>query len=88
MGLTGLDGDGRADLVVAASGSDTVGSVAYLLRGTAGGPSTAGVTRLSGDTFDDTEGPVLLMGGGAVAHLALSALSAVRCRTRTDLDGS
>ncbi|MFE9706819.1 hypothetical protein [Streptomyces sp. NPDC005930] len=36
--------------------------------GTADGPSTEGVTRLSGDAFDDTEGLGLLMGGGEVAH--------------------
>ncbi|MFJ6074368.1 FG-GAP repeat protein [Streptomyces sp. NPDC093065] len=68
VGLTDLDGDGRADLVVTAPGSDTVDGVAYVLRGTADGPSTAGVTRLSGDTFDDTEGLGLLMGGGEIAH--------------------
>ncbi|MFF9493908.1 FG-GAP-like repeat-containing protein [Streptomyces flaveolus] len=68
VGLTDLDGDGRADLVVAAPGSDTVDGVAYLLPGTAGGPSAEGVTRLSGDSFDDTEGLGLLMGGGGVAH--------------------
>ncbi|MFG3157593.1 VCBS repeat-containing protein [Streptomyces sp. NPDC048219] len=68
VGLTDLDGDGRADLVVTAPGSDTVDGVAYLLRGTADGPSTEGVTRLSGDVFDDTEGLGLLMGGGEVAH--------------------
>ncbi|MGW4547458.1 FG-GAP-like repeat-containing protein [Streptomyces violaceorubidus] len=68
VGLTDLDGDGRADLVVTAPGSDTVDGVAYLLRGTADGPSTAGLTRLSGDAFDDTEGRGLLMGGGELAH--------------------
>ncbi|TDT32233.1 FG-GAP repeat protein [Streptomyces sp. BK208] len=68
VGLTDLDGDGHADLVVTAPGSDTVDGVAYLLRGTADGPSIEGVTRLSGDAFDDTEGLGLLMGGGEVAH--------------------
>ncbi|MFJ3209078.1 integrin alpha [Streptomyces flaveolus] len=68
MALTDLDGDGRADLVVAAPGGDTVDGVAYLLPGTAGGPAAEGVTRLSGDSFDDTEGLGLLMGGGGVAH--------------------
>ncbi|WP_217171342.1 FG-GAP-like repeat-containing protein [Streptomyces sp. AC512_CC834] len=68
VGLTDLDGDGHADLVVTAPGSDTVDGVAYLLRGTADGLSDTGVTRLSGDTFDDTEGLGLLMGGGEVAH--------------------
>ncbi|MCF2436618.1 VCBS repeat-containing protein [Streptomyces thinghirensis] len=38
VGLTDLDGDGRADLVVTAPGSDTVDGVAWLLPGTAGGP--------------------------------------------------
>ncbi|WP_240798807.1 MULTISPECIES: FG-GAP-like repeat-containing protein [unclassified Streptomyces] len=66
VGLTDLDGDGYADLVVTAPGSDTVDGVAYLLPGTANGPATRGVTRLSGDTFDDTEGLGLLMGGGEV----------------------
>ncbi|WP_399886213.1 FG-GAP and VCBS repeat-containing protein [Streptomyces sp. BBFR51] len=68
VGLTDLDGDGHADLVVTAPGSDTVDGVAHLLRGTADGLSDTGVTRLSGDTFDDTEGLGLLMGGGEVAH--------------------
>ncbi|WP_161166060.1 FG-GAP and VCBS repeat-containing protein [Streptomyces sp. SID5910] len=68
VALTDLDGDGRADLVVAAPGSDTVDGAAYLLPGTADGPSTEGVTRLSADTFDDTEGLGLLMGGGRIAH--------------------
>lgn len=67
VGLTDLDGDGRADLVVTAPGSDTVDGVAWLLPGTPDGPSTAGVTRLAGDTFDDTEGLGLLMGGGGTA---------------------
>lgn len=67
VGLTDLDGDGHADLVVTAPGSDTVDGVAYLLPGTANGPATQGVTRLSGDAFDDTEGLGLLMGGGEVA---------------------
>ncbi|MGW7282002.1 hypothetical protein ACWGIV_27670 [Streptomyces sp. NPDC054844] len=67
VGLTDLDGDGRADLVVTAPGSDTVDGVAWLLPGTAEGPATEGVTRLSGDTFDDTEGLGLLMGGGELA---------------------
>ncbi|MGC9494971.1 hypothetical protein [Streptomyces sp. WG7] len=31
-------------------------------------PDTGGVTRLSGETFDDTEGLGLLMGGGGVAR--------------------
>lgn len=68
VGLTDLDGDGRADLVVTAPGSDTVDGVAHLLPGTADGPSTAGITRLSGDVFDDTEGLGLLLGGGEIAH--------------------
>ncbi|MFD5311863.1 FG-GAP-like repeat-containing protein [Streptomyces sp. ESR1.13] len=68
VGLTDLDGDGHADLVVTAPGSDTVDGVAYLLPGTADGPSASGVTRLSGDAFDDTEGLGLLMGGGTLAH--------------------
>ncbi|MET7319228.1 FG-GAP-like repeat-containing protein [Streptomyces sp. NPDC005549] len=68
VGLTDLDGDGHADLVVTAPGSDTVDGVVHLLPGTAEGPSTAGVTRLSGDVFDDTEGLGLLMGGGELAH--------------------
>ncbi|MFG3250694.1 FG-GAP-like repeat-containing protein [Streptomyces sp. NPDC048187] len=68
VGLTDLDGDGHADLVVTAPGSDTVDGVAYLLRGTADGPTTEGVIRLSGDAFDDTEGLGLLMGGGEIAH--------------------
>ncbi|MGW5086641.1 FG-GAP-like repeat-containing protein [Streptomyces coelicoflavus] len=68
VALTDLDGDGHADLVVTAPGSDTVDGVAHLLPGTADGPSVAGVTRLSGDAFDDTEGLGLLMGGGEVAH--------------------
>lgn len=68
VGLTDLDGDGRADLVVTAPGSDTAEGVAYLLRGTAEGPSTTGVTLLTGGTFDDTRGLDLLMGGGEIAH--------------------
>jgi hypothetical protein len=68
VGLTDLDGDAHADLVVTAPGSDTVDGVVRLLPGTADGPSTAGVTRLSGDVFDDTEGLGLLMGGGELAH--------------------
>ncbi|MET8667103.1 VCBS repeat-containing protein [Streptomyces tendae] len=68
VGLTDLDGDGRADLVVTAPGSDTVEGVTYLLPGTTGGPSTTGVTRLTEGTFDDTEGLDLLMGGGEIAH--------------------
>ncbi|MGQ4371051.1 VCBS repeat-containing protein [Streptomyces violaceoruber] len=68
VGLTDLGGDGRADLVVTAPGSDTVEGVAYLLRGTAEGPSTTGVTRLTEGTFDDTKGLDLLMGGGEIAH--------------------
>ncbi|MFF4472820.1 FG-GAP-like repeat-containing protein [Streptomyces sp. NPDC001599] len=68
VGLTDLDGDGRADLVVTAPGSDTVEGVAYLLRGAAEGPSTTGVTRLTEGTFDDTEGLDLLMGGGEIAN--------------------
>ncbi|MFH8976072.1 FG-GAP-like repeat-containing protein [Streptomyces sp. NPDC017890] len=68
VGLTDLDGDGRADLVVTAPGSDSVDSLAWLLPGTAKGPATEGVTRLSGDTFDDTEGLGLLMGGGEIAR--------------------
>ncbi|MFJ8190984.1 hypothetical protein ACIQ8D_14610 [Streptomyces sp. NPDC096094] len=50
-----------------APGSDTVDGVAWLLPGTAEGPATEGVARLSGDTFDDTEGLGLLMGGGELA---------------------
>ncbi|MFG2315899.1 FG-GAP and VCBS repeat-containing protein [Streptomyces tendae] len=68
VGLTDLDGDGHADLVVTAPGSDTVDGVAHLLRGTADGPSGTGVTRLSGDAFDDTDGLGLLLGGGEIAH--------------------
>ncbi|MGX1513078.1 VCBS repeat-containing protein [Streptomyces collinus] len=68
VGLTDLDGDGRADLVVTAPGSDTVEGVTYLLPGTTEGPSTTGVTRLTEGTFDDTEGLDLLMGGGEIAH--------------------
>ncbi|MFD4259592.1 FG-GAP-like repeat-containing protein [Streptomyces sp. NPDC058534] len=67
LGLTDLDGDGRADLVVTAPGSDTIDSVAWVLPGTAKGPATEGATRLSGDAFDDTEGLGLLMGGGGIA---------------------
>ncbi|GHB36841.1 hypothetical protein GCM10010377_29740 [Streptomyces viridiviolaceus] len=68
VGLTDLDGDHRAELVVTAPGSDTIDSVAWLLPGTADGPSTGGVTRLHGDTFDDSEGLDLLMGGGGIAR--------------------
>ncbi|MEU3731206.1 FG-GAP-like repeat-containing protein [Streptomyces sp. NPDC033538] len=68
VGLTDLDGDGRADLVVAAPGSDTVDGVAWLLPGTAEGPGTEGVTRLYADTFDDTEELGLSMGGAGIAH--------------------
>ncbi len=68
VGLTDLDGDGHADLLVTAPGSDTVDGVAYVLRGTADGPSASGVTRLSGDAFDDTEGLGLLLGGGQIAR--------------------
>ncbi|MFJ4332099.1 FG-GAP and VCBS repeat-containing protein [Streptomyces sp. NPDC088935] len=68
VGLTDLDGDGRADLVVTAPGSDTAEGVAYLLPGTAEGPSATGVTRLTEGAFDDTEGLDLLMGGGSIAH--------------------
>ncbi|MDT0613757.1 VCBS repeat-containing protein [Streptomyces lancefieldiae] len=68
VGLTDLGGDRRADLVVAAPGSDTVDGSAWLLPGTADGPSTGGVTRLYGDTFDDTEGLGLLLGGGGIAR--------------------
>ncbi|MEV5549539.1 FG-GAP and VCBS repeat-containing protein [Streptomyces sp. NPDC052309] len=68
VALTDLDGDHRADLVVAEPGSDTTGSSAWLLPGTADGPSARGVTRLYGDTFDDTEGLDLLMGGGGIAR--------------------
>ncbi|CAM5610180.1 hypothetical protein SVIOM342S_08625 [Streptomyces violaceorubidus] len=49
VGLTDLDGDSHADLVVTAPGGDTVDGVALLLPGTADGPSDAGVTRLSED---------------------------------------
>ncbi|MFJ7768955.1 FG-GAP-like repeat-containing protein [Streptomyces sp. NPDC097107] len=77
VGLTDLDGDGRADLVVTAPGSDTVDGVAWLLPGTAEGPATEGVTRLSGDTFDDTEGLGLLMGGGELALQALRVVAQV-----------
>jgi hypothetical protein len=64
------------DRLAVAPGSGTVDGVAYLLRDTADGPSTEGVTRLSGDTFDDTEGGLgLLRGGGAVAHQSLSGPS-------------
>ncbi|MEU3659292.1 VCBS repeat-containing protein [Streptomyces sp. NPDC032940] len=68
VALTDLDGDGRADLVVTAPGSDTVDGVVYLLPGTPDGPSTAGVTRLTGDAFDDAEGLGLLLGGGEIAR--------------------
>ncbi|MFE0418782.1 FG-GAP-like repeat-containing protein [Streptomyces tendae] len=67
VALTDLDGDGRADLLVTAPGSDTVEGVAHLLPGTAQGPSTTGVTRLTEGTFDDTKGLDLLMGGGEIA---------------------
>ncbi|MFI8948180.1 FG-GAP repeat protein [Streptomyces sp. NPDC053750] len=68
VALTDLDGDHRADLVVAEPGGDTSDSSAWLLPGTGGGPSAAGVTRLYGDTFDDSERLDLLMGGGGIAH--------------------
>ncbi|MET9820991.1 MULTISPECIES: FG-GAP repeat protein [Streptomyces] len=54
VGLTDLDGDGLADLVVTAPGDSTVDSVTWLLSGTTDGPSTAGVTRLSTDTLRET----------------------------------
>ncbi|MFH8442416.1 FG-GAP-like repeat-containing protein [Streptomyces sp. NPDC018026] len=68
VGLTDLDGDGRADLVVTAPGGDTAEGVVYLLRGTAKGPSTEGVSRLLARTFDDTRGLDMLMGGGEIAR--------------------
>ncbi|MZE73788.1 VCBS repeat-containing protein [Streptomyces sp. SID5789] len=68
LGLTDLDGDGHADLVVTAPGSDTIDGAAWVLPGTAEGPATEGVVRLSADTFDDTEGLGLLMGGAGIAR--------------------
>lgn len=68
VALTDLDGDHRADLVVAEPGGDTTDSSAWLLPGTGGGPSAGGVTRLYGDTFDDSGRLDLLMGGGGIAH--------------------
>lgn len=68
LGLTDLDGDGHADLVVTAPGSDTIDGAAWVLPGTAGGPATEGVIRLSADAFDDTEGLGLLLGGAGIAR--------------------
>ncbi|WP_240330457.1 FG-GAP repeat protein [Streptomyces sp. CB09001] len=67
VGLTDLDGDGLADLVVTAPGSGTVDSVTWLLSGTTDGPSAEGVARLSADTFEDA-GPDTAMGLGGIAH--------------------
>ncbi|WP_328499998.1 VCBS repeat-containing protein [Streptomyces sp. NBC_00457] len=65
VGLTDLDGDHRAELVVSAPGDDTAPSSAWLLPGSADGPSTQGVTRLHASSFGDAEGvPSLLMGWG------------------------
>ncbi|MFJ8147128.1 hypothetical protein ACIQ6R_18910 [Streptomyces sp. NPDC096048] len=58
-----------------APGGDTVDGVAWLLPGTAKGPATEGVTRLSGDALGDTEGLGLLMGGGGIALQVLRAAS-------------
>ncbi|MFH8239509.1 integrin alpha [Streptomyces sp. NPDC018321] len=68
VALTDLDGDHRADLVVAELGGDRTGSSAWLLPGTDDGPSAGSVTRLYGDTFDDSGRLDLLMGGGGIAH--------------------
>ncbi|WP_276147158.1 FG-GAP and VCBS repeat-containing protein [Streptomyces sporangiiformans] len=68
VGLTDLDGDHRADLVVSAPGDDTSPSSAWLLPGAADGLSTRGVTRLHGSSFADAKGvPSLLMGGTGIA---------------------
>ncbi|MFJ8655260.1 FG-GAP repeat domain-containing protein [Streptomyces rochei] len=68
VALSDLDGDHRAELVVAEPGGDTADGSVWLLPGTDDGPSAGGVTRLSGDTFDDDERLDLLMGGGGIAH--------------------
>ncbi|WP_206328735.1 FG-GAP repeat protein, partial [Streptomyces sp. Tu 4128] len=68
LGLTDLDGDGHADLVVTAPGSDTIDAAGWVLPGTAEGPATEGAVRLSADDFDDTEGLGLLMGGAGIAR--------------------
>ncbi|MEU4652577.1 FG-GAP repeat protein [Streptomyces sp. NPDC023723] len=65
--LTDLDGDRRADLVVAAYGDDKVEGSAWLLPATAAGPSVGGAVRLLGDSFDDTEDMDLYLGGGGIA---------------------
>jgi hypothetical protein len=63
--LTDMDGDHRADLVLTAPGGRGAPGSAWLLPGTADGPSRRGVTRLYDDTF---AGPgkagELLMGWG------------------------
>ena len=56
---------------------DTVDGVAYPVRGTPDGPSTAGVTRLSGDAFDDPEGLGPPLGGGGAAHWTVLGFSAL-----------
>ncbi|CAM5469443.1 VCBS repeat-containing protein (Fragment) OS=Streptomyces rochei OX=1928 GN=G3I25_10145 PE=4 SV=1 [Streptomyces rochei] len=68
VALSDLDGDHRAELVVAEPGGDTADGSVWLLPGTDDGPSAEGVTRLSGDTFEDDESLDLLMGGGGIAR--------------------
>ncbi|UXI79326.1 VCBS repeat-containing protein [Streptomyces vinaceusdrappus] len=68
VALSDLDGDHRAELVVAEPGGDTADGSVWLLPGTDDGPSAGGVTRLSGGTFDDDERLDLLMGGGGIAR--------------------
>ncbi len=68
VALSDLDGDHRAELVVAEPGGDTADGSVWLLPGTDDGPSAGGVTRLSGDTFEDDESLDLLMGGGGIAR--------------------
>ncbi|MDN3245636.1 VCBS repeat-containing protein [Streptomyces sp. ZSW22] len=68
VALTDLDGDRRAELVVAELGGDTTDGSAWLLPGTGDGPSAEGVVRLYGETFDDSEDLDLVMGGGGIAH--------------------
>ncbi|KFG74542.1 hypothetical protein [Streptomyces mutabilis] len=68
VALTDLDGDRRAELVVAELGGDATDGSAWLSPGTGDGPSAEGVVRLSGETFDDSEDLVFVMGGGGIAH--------------------